>query len=107
MYYFKGNLCRLTLVLLMLIALPFSSQAADKVYTLAVVPNLPAVTLHKNWRPVIEHLSKEAGVKIDLKLYDKITTFLVDTQAGRADFVYAPPNMFFLAYKKQKCFGSA
>ncbi|WP_129125475.1 phosphate/phosphite/phosphonate ABC transporter substrate-binding protein [Geomonas oryzae] len=102
MFYLKNGFCCLTLLLLLLIALPCSSSAAERVYTLAVVPNLPAVTLHKNWRPLVEHLSKETGVRIELKLYDKINTFLADAQAGQTDFLYAPPNMFFLAYQKQK-----
>jgi phosphonate transport system substrate-binding protein len=77
--------------------------AADqKTYTLAVIPNMPAVTLHKNWTPLAEHLSKELGVRIELKLYDKIATFLDETQAGQADLIYSAPNMFFLAYQKQK-----
>jgi phosphonate transport system substrate-binding protein len=77
--------------------------AAEKSsYTLAVIPNMPAVTLHKNWTPLVEYLSKELGVKIELKLYDKIGTFLDETQAGQADFIYAAPNMYYLAYQKQK-----
>lgn len=102
MFRFKNDFCRLTPLILLLVALPCSSPAAEKVYTLAVVPNLPAVTLHKNWSPLVKHLSKEAGVRIELKLYDKINTFLADAQAGHTDFLYAPPNMFFLAYQKQK-----
>ncbi|WP_136525326.1 phosphate/phosphite/phosphonate ABC transporter substrate-binding protein [Geomonas ferrireducens] len=102
MFHLKNGFCCLTLLLLLLAALPCSSPAAEKVYTLAVVPNLPAVTLHKNWRPLVEYLSKETGARIELKLYDKINTFLADAQAGQADFLYAPPNMYFLAYQRQK-----
>lgn len=102
MFHTKSRFCGLSLLLLLLVALPCSSLAAEKIYTLAVVPNLPAVTLHKNWRPLVEQLSKETGVKIELKLYDKISTFLADAQSGQVDFLYAPPNMFYLAYQKQK-----
>jgi len=77
--------------------------AAEKqTYSLAVIPNLPAIALHKNWTPFVEYMSKELGVNIELKLYDKITTFLEETQDGRADFIYSAPNMFYLAYLKQK-----
>jgi phosphonate transport system substrate-binding protein len=77
--------------------------AAEKSsYTLAVIPNMPAVTLHKNWTPFVEYLSRELGVKIELKLYDKIGTFLDESQAGQADFIYSAPNMYYLAYQKQK-----
>ncbi|MBJ6750247.1 phosphate/phosphite/phosphonate ABC transporter substrate-binding protein [Geomonas anaerohicana] len=92
----------LALVFIFLTALPCTLAAAEKSYTLAIVPNLPAVTLHKNWTPIAEYLSRELGVKVQLKLYDKITTFLEETKAGNADFMYAAPNMFYLAYQKQK-----
>ncbi|QWV95420.1 phosphate/phosphite/phosphonate ABC transporter substrate-binding protein [Geomonas oryzisoli] len=95
------HLC-LILAFLYLLALPFQAFATEKVYTLAIVPNLPAVTLHKNWTPLVEHLSRQAGIKIELKLYDKITAFLEDTKGDHVDFMYAAPNMFYLAYQKQK-----
>ncbi len=80
-----------------------AALAAEKqTYSLAVIPNLPAIALHKNWTPFVEYMSKELGVNIELKLYDKITTFLEETQDGRADFIYSAPNMFYLAYLKQK-----
>jgi len=96
------RVCSVILSLLVLFVSPAPSYAEKNIYTLAVVPNLPAVTLHKNWTPLIEHLSRELGIKIELKLYDKITTFLDDTQAGEPDFTYSAPNMFYLAYQKQK-----
>ncbi|WP_224982294.1 phosphate/phosphite/phosphonate ABC transporter substrate-binding protein [Geomonas agri] len=99
---FRFRFLTFTLAILFLTTLPCFAAAMDKSYTLAIVPNLPAVTLHKNWTPVAEYLSRELGVKVELKLYDKITTFLEQTQAGDADFMYAAPNMFFLAYQKQK-----
>lgn len=87
----------------LLLALPCLCAAAERQsYTLAVIPNLPAVQLHKNWTPLAEHLSRELGVKIELKLYDTINAFLDETQSGQADFIYSAPNMFFLAYTKQK-----
>lgn len=77
--------------------------AAEKqTYSLAVIPNLPAIALHKNWTPFVEYMSKELGVNIELKLYDKIATFLEETKDGRGDFIYSAPNMFYLAYRKQK-----
>lgn len=89
--------------LVVLLASPPLPAAAEKPsYTIAVIPNLPAVVLHKNWTPLVEHLSKELGVNLELKLYDKINIFLEETQAGIPDFTYSAPNMFYLAYTKQK-----
>jgi phosphonate transport system substrate-binding protein len=91
------------IVVLALVVLPLTVGAADmKTYTLAVIPNLPAVTLHKNWTPFVEQLSKDIGARIELKLYDKIGTFLGESEDGIPDFIYSAPNMFFLAYQKQK-----
>ncbi|QXE88540.1 phosphate/phosphite/phosphonate ABC transporter substrate-binding protein [Geomonas nitrogeniifigens] len=98
----KVKLYSLILAFLIAVALPFQASATEKIYTLAVVPNLPAVTLHKNWTPLVDYLSHQTGVKIELKLYDKITTFLEDTKGEHVDFMYAAPNMFYLAYQKQK-----
>ncbi|MBU5613968.1 phosphate/phosphite/phosphonate ABC transporter substrate-binding protein [Geomonas azotofigens] len=102
MSWTNGRLYSLIFALLILTALPYRVFATEKVYTLAVVPNLPAVTLHKNWTPLVNYLSQQVGVKIELKLYDKITTFLEETKGDQVDFMYAAPNMFYLAYQKQK-----
>jgi len=100
---FRISHCYCIVILLLLFALPVSAIAAEpRTNTLAVVPNLPAVTLHKNWTPFVEELSRELGVKIELKLYEKINSFLDETNAGAADFIYSAPNMFFLAHQKQK-----
>ncbi len=81
-----------------------ASVRADekKTYTLAIIPNMPAMTLHKNWTPFAEHISRELGIKLELKIYDKIGTFLDETKAGRADFIYSAPNMYYQAYLTQK-----
>lgn len=79
-----------------------SAKAAEtRTYTLAVIPNMTTMTLHKNWTPFVEQLSKSLGIKLELKLYDKIGTFLEDTLDGKADFIYSAPNMFYLAHQKQ------
>lgn len=79
------------------------AHAKEKpVYTLALIPNLPAVTLHKNWTPLIEYLERETGEQFDLKLYDKIESFVTEVNAGRVDFVYTSPNLFYTAHQRQK-----
>lgn len=101
--YTPIRICRILVVCLLFCLCSAAVIAAEKKsYTLAVIPNMPAVTLHKNWTPFAELLSKELGVKIELKMYDKIGTFLDEIQDGKADFVYSAPNMFYQAYQKQK-----
>lgn len=69
---------------------------------MAVVPNLPALSLHKKWTPFVEHLSRQTGTQIKLKLYDSIQAFLDACNRGEPDFIYAAPNMFYPVYQKQK-----
>lgn len=93
----------LVVFLLLFFSLPASGATAEKrVYTLAVIPNLPAMALYKNWTPFVEQLSRDLGIQLELKLFDKVTTFLEVTQSGQPDFIYSAPNMFFLTYQKQK-----
>jgi len=88
---------------LLLFTFPGGAGAVEqKTYTLAVIPNMPAVTMHKNWTPFVEQLSKDIGARIELKVYDKIGTFMSESEAGIPDLIYSAPNMFFLAYQKQK-----
>jgi phosphonate transport system substrate-binding protein len=79
-----------------------AAHAAEPVaLTLAVVPNLPPVTLHKIWTPFAERLARDTGVAIHLKLYDRIGVFLDACDAGVPDLTFAAPNMFFLSRRTQ------
>jgi len=75
---------------------------AGRTYTLAVIPSLPPVALHKVWVPFVRELSREAGVELELKLYDTFPAFLADCEPGRPDFIYISPNLFFLVHGQQK-----
>ena len=71
---------------------PNVSLAAEPAsYTLAVVPQLPPLTTHKAWAPVVDKLVKESGVNIVLKLYEKVAEFEVELLAGTPDLVYMNP----------------
>lgn len=84
------------------LAVAGSARAEDpRGYTLAVVPNLPALTLHKAWSPFVERLSTETGIRIDLKLYERLGTFLEESVQGKPDFIYSAPNMFWEAYRAE------
>jgi phosphonate transport system substrate-binding protein len=98
----KLSTCCVVLAAVLLFAFPSLSAEPVTSYTLAVVPNQPAITLYKNWTPLVQHLSKQLGVNIELKLYDKIDVFLAEARKGTPDFTYSAPNMFYLAYQKQK-----
>ena len=101
---FLSIICRASLILLLLAGLrpPDAVAGEARVYTIGVIPNMPAVTMHKNWTPLAERLSRELGARFEIKVYDKIGTFLEESNAGVPDFIYSAPNMFFLSYQKQK-----
>jgi len=98
----SGKAILATVFLIIFVCSATVSAAEKKVYTLAVIPNMPAMTLHKNWTPFADYLSEKLGIRIELKIYDKIGTFLAETEDGKADFIYSAPNMFYQAYQKQE-----
>lgn len=97
-----ANLARSCLLLLAGIAGSGYLAAAGRTYTLAVIPSLPPVALHKAWTPLLRDLSREAGLELELKLYGTFPEFLADCEAGGPDFVYISPNLYFLVHEKQK-----
>jgi phosphonate transport system substrate-binding protein len=83
-------------------ALALSARAAaPDPLVLAIVPNRPPVEVHRAWTPFVERLSRDAGVRIELKLYERTATFVDDCDAGVPDLVFASPNMFFVSHRKQ------
>ncbi|HEX9011371.1 MAG TPA: phosphate/phosphite/phosphonate ABC transporter substrate-binding protein [Holophagaceae bacterium] len=75
---------------------------AGRTYTLAVIPSLPPVALHKAWTPLVRDLSRETGLDLELKLYGTFPEFLADCEAGVPDFIYISPNLYYLVHEKQK-----
>lgn len=71
-------------------------------YTIAVVPNQPALVLDRTWTPFVERLAKDSGVPLQLKLYERLATFQDDCADGRPDLIYSAPNMFFEAHRAQR-----
>lgn len=77
---------------------PASAGQGD-VYTLAVIPSAPPVTLHKQWTPYVERLSRETGVTFRLKLYERMTEFERDIWNGGPDFMLSSPIQLVVAHK--------
>lgn len=70
-------------------------------YSLAVVPQQPALTTHKNWAPFVERLEQETGLRLTLTLYKTIPEFEVDVLAGKADFAFMNPYHQVMAKQAQ------
>lgn len=97
-----GRICNIIMLsMFFTLLLTTFSCAAAKEYTFAIVPNMPALTLHKKWTPFLERLSRESGVRLKIRLYDSIERFLDASNNGEPDFIYAAPNMYYPAYEKQ------
>lgn len=60
-------------------------------YILAVLPQFPPVEVYKRWTPLVERLSKELGINIQLKVYQKTQEFEADVLKGVPDFALVNP----------------
>lgn len=97
-----ANLARRCLPLLAGFACSCMMAGAGRAYTLAVIPSLSPVALHKAWTPLVRELSRETGLALELKLYGTFPEFLADCEAGGPDFIYISPNLYYLVHEKQK-----
>jgi phosphonate transport system substrate-binding protein len=62
-----------------------------KGYSFAVVPQGPPEKVRAIWLPVIERLSAQTHVPLELRLYSTADEFQADLAAGKVDFAYANP----------------
>lgn len=69
------------------------------IYTLAVIPSAPPVTLHKQWMPFVERLSRETGLEFRLKMYERMAEFERDIWSGVPDFIFSSPIQTVVAHK--------
>ncbi len=94
-----GMLC-LTAAVLMLGTIPSSADQKDP-YVLAVIPSGPPVATHALWTPFVERLSRDTGIPLRLKVYEKMSDFENDILRGVPDFIFASPFQAVIAHEKQ------
>lgn len=87
-------------VVLLLISIMLPLYA--KVYTVAVVPQMPTAKIQADWGPFLEVLSEVTGFKFELKHYPKIPDFEEALQRGECDFAFMNPYHQVMAYEWQK-----
>jgi phosphonate transport system substrate-binding protein len=75
--------------------------ANAKVWRLAVVPQLTAVEMTRNWSPVVQALN-DAGLQCELVVYPSIAQFEPEFLNGKADFVFLNPYHMVMAWRSQK-----
>lgn len=78
-----------------------AGAAATKVWRLAVVPQLTAVEMTRNWSPIVQTLER-AGVACELVVYPSIAQFEPEFLTGRADMVFLNPYHMVMARRSQK-----
>ncbi len=71
------------------------------VYVFAVLPQQPPVVMHKNWRPLLDQLTRDTGVEFKLKLYETMAQFEEDTLMGVPDLIFTTPPMTVIAHKQK------
>ncbi len=82
-----------TLTALLLFLLPGSSSA-DEVLNLYVHPYLPSVELVKRFTPLAEHLGKEIGRTVNLRISKDYQDHITHAGNGDADIAYLGPASY-------------
>ncbi|MDW5418801.1 phosphate/phosphite/phosphonate ABC transporter substrate-binding protein [Iodobacter sp. CM08] len=60
-------------------------------YTFTVVPQFNPSQLHQEWTPVLQRISRETGIVLELKLVSTFSLFEEELKKGSADFAYVNP----------------
>ncbi len=86
-------------LLIACIVMVFSSPAhcESRVYTVGVVPQFDAHTLHAIWRPILDRLEQETGERFKLRGSTSIPDFEEEFETGRFDFAYMNPYHIVVA----------
>jgi phosphonate transport system substrate-binding protein len=82
-------------------ASPEPAHASPRIYTFGVVPQFEQRKLYATWKPVVDELSKQTGLKFNLVTTLKIQDFEKAFFRGEFDFVYVNPYHVVLAHNVQ------
>ena len=93
----------LQVVLGLIIVFTFNSvtNAQQKKYTLAVVPQARPVEIFEKWTPFVKRLSLELGAEIEILSYNSIAQFEAALASGVPDFAYMNPYHAVMAKASQ------
>jgi len=94
------KLCHLFLGVFLALAFVAESQA-EEVYSVGVVPQFGARKIVKIWQPILDEVSRQAGIKLKLKTSSSIPEFEKQIFAGEFDFAYMNPYHAIVANEKQ------
>ena len=77
-----------SLLLLALTALTGSAAAAERPWTVGIVPQFPPEQIFAAWQPVIEALEARVGGEFELRSFQSIPDFEAAFSRGELDIAY-------------------
>ena len=88
-------------LLLLFLLFPVSVYADTPTYKLAIVPQYTPLFIFRNWRPLVEQIEKDTGIRLEIKTYKNFNQFTNALEKGEPDFSYLAPYHLVIARKTQ------
>ena len=103
MKFLRGGLFALLITVITSGGWMFNSAVADEgqVYTLGVVPQFDSRKILSIWRPILDEIEQQSGIRIRLQGSPSIPRFEKEFQAGQFDFAYMNPYHMLKAHNAQ------
>ncbi len=73
--------------------LTISQTTESKVFTVGITPQFEARKLFEVWRPILDAIEKESGVRLTLRGAPTVSDFEQQYASGQFDFAYVNPYM--------------
>lgn len=85
-----------------LVTLPLAHIAhAENVYSVGVVPQFETRRIAEIWQPILDEVSQQSGIKLQLKASSSIPVFEKQLAAGEFDFAYMNPYHAIVSNEQQ------
>ena len=90
----KDCIARLVaIVVAIMLGLSARAAVAGGDLSFAIVPQFPALDIHRTWSPIAKALEGSLGQPVQLKMYPSIPEFEKDFLAGGPDLLYLNPYL--------------
>jgi phosphonate transport system substrate-binding protein len=83
-------------------AAPAPRAAAQVPYLFAVLPQGPPMLTSARWSPVVDRIGRDAGVALQLKLYERAEELFTDLTSGAVEFAYVNPPQAVHAFRSAR-----
>lgn len=74
-----------------------AAEESSRSYSIAVIPSVPPVEMHRQWTPLLERLTAKTGFRFRLKLFERMADFEREIGNGTPDFIFASPIQMVVA----------